>query len=120
MRIGELAARAGLSADTIRFYERRGLIERETVARLENGYRVYSEAALERLKLISRAKCLGFTLNEIYGSLKEWESNRLNQREKEELFRNKIVMIEERIAQLEEMKHYLLEKIERIHQDAFC
>jgi len=116
MRIGELAARAGLSADTVRFYERRGLIEPETVIRLENGYRDYAEEALERLQLVSRAKSLGFTLNEIRASIGEWESNKLSQGEKERLFRNKIALIDARIVELEQMKSYLLEKITLVNR----
>ncbi|WP_457634334.1 heavy metal-responsive transcriptional regulator, partial [Oceanithermus desulfurans] len=67
LRIGELARAAGVSVDTLRFYERRGLLA--PAARSEGGYRLYDEAALARLAFIQRAKALGFTLAEIGGVL---------------------------------------------------
>lgn len=61
--IGKAAKRAGLSVDTLRFYEREGLLPspRRTASR----YRLYDEAAIARLRFINRAKALGFTLAEI-------------------------------------------------------
>jgi MerR family copper efflux transcriptional regulator len=61
--IGKAAERAGLSVDTLRFYEREGLLPspRRTASR----YRLYDEAAIARLRFIGRAKSLGFTLAEI-------------------------------------------------------
>jgi len=63
LTIGKLAKRVGVSTDTIRFYERCGLIE--TAARSESNYRLYSEDDALRLHFIRRAKSLGFTLAEI-------------------------------------------------------
>ncbi len=63
LTIGKLAKRVGVSTDTIRFYERCGLIE--TAARSESNYRLYSEDDALRLRFIRRAKSLGFTLAEI-------------------------------------------------------
>jgi DNA-binding transcriptional MerR regulator len=60
MRIGELAARTGVSVQTIRYYERRGLIPRP--ARTPAGYRTYGEADLDRLAFLRRAQALGFPL----------------------------------------------------------
>lgn len=65
MRIGELARRAGLSRDTLRYYERRGLLDGDGPARRPNGYRDYSERTLERLRRIRELKGHGFTLSEI-------------------------------------------------------
>ena len=63
LRIGRLAGLAGVSAHTVRFYERKGLLP-ET-GRSEAGYRQYGEDAVRRLVFIRRAKALGFTLREI-------------------------------------------------------
>jgi MerR family copper efflux transcriptional regulator len=63
MTIGRLAKQAGVNIDTIRYYERNGLIP-EPVRR-ESGYREYEGADLRRLRFILRAKDLGFTLAEI-------------------------------------------------------
>lgn len=62
----QIARRAGVNIETLRYYERKGLIE---APRSDNGYRRYSEAALDRLKFIGRAKEAGFTLEEIKKTL---------------------------------------------------
>jgi DNA-binding transcriptional MerR regulator len=63
MRSGELARRAGVSADTIRHYERLGLLK--APARNRNGYRNYSPDALGRVRLIRRSLAVGFSLREL-------------------------------------------------------
>jgi MerR family mercuric resistance operon transcriptional regulator len=61
--IGSLAREAGVNVETVRYYERRGLIRQPV--RHGSEYREYSEADIARLRLIRRAKGLGFTLTEI-------------------------------------------------------
>lgn len=61
-RCGELANLAGVSPDTLRHYERKGILR---PARSANGYRRYSEAALERVRMVRRALALGFSLDEL-------------------------------------------------------
>jgi len=63
MRISELAARTGLSIDTIRFYEKMGLLDNAHGTRQPNGYRDYFETAVERLELIKNGRMAGFTLS---------------------------------------------------------
>ena len=63
MKIGELAQRAGVRIDTVRYYEREGLLPR--AARLASGYRIYDEVDVQRLRFVRRAKALGFALPEI-------------------------------------------------------
>lgn len=63
MQIGQIAKRAGVPIDTVRYYERHGLLR--SPARQASGYRLYEEQDIERLRFIRRAKSLGFTLNEI-------------------------------------------------------
>jgi len=63
MQIGELAKKAGVNVQTVRFYERRKLLPEPP--RKESGYRLYSEPDLRRLAFIRQAKTLGFSLKEI-------------------------------------------------------
>ena len=63
MTIGRLALRTGVSVDTLRFYERKGLIVQPR--RLLSGYRNYSDDAIDRLRFVKDAKGLGFSLREI-------------------------------------------------------
>jgi MerR family mercuric resistance operon transcriptional regulator len=63
MTIGELARRAGVGVQTVRYYERRHLLP--PAPRRASGYREFTPAALDRLRFIRRAQELGFTLAEI-------------------------------------------------------
>lgn len=63
LTIGKVAKSAGLGIETVRFYEREGLIE--PPARTEANYRIYPQRDILRLRFIKRAKSLGFTLKEI-------------------------------------------------------
>lgn len=63
MRIGELAAAASVNVQTIRYYERRGVVP--TPRRSASGYRQYAGDAVRRMRFIKRAQELGFSLNEI-------------------------------------------------------
>lgn len=68
MKIGELAARSGMAASAIRYYEQEGLLPK--AGRGANGYRVYQESALEQLNLIDTGQKLGFSLDAIRAVLK--------------------------------------------------
>jgi Zn(II)-responsive transcriptional regulator len=63
LTIGKVAKSAGIGIETVRFYEREGLIQ--PLARTESNYRLYSNDGIVRLRFIKRAKALGFTLREI-------------------------------------------------------
>ena len=63
LTIGKLAKMAGVTNDTVRFYERCGLID--PVGRSDSNYRIYHKDDADRLRFIRRAKELGFSLNEI-------------------------------------------------------
>ena len=64
MRIGDLAARSGVSVSTLRYYEKRGLLSASR--RTAGGYREYADSDLDRVEVVVAAKRLGFTLQEIY------------------------------------------------------
>lgn len=63
MQVGEIEKRSGVSRDTLRFYERSGLIG--APSRRDNGYRDYGAHTLVELRFIATAKAVGFTLDEI-------------------------------------------------------
>lgn len=67
MKIGQVADRAGVSVDTVRFYERRGVLAEPE--RLPSGYRVYDGEAVERIRLTKSLQALGMTLAEIIDAL---------------------------------------------------
>jgi DNA-binding transcriptional MerR regulator len=67
MKIGQLARNAEVTIDTVRFYERRGVLPR--AQRQPSGYRTYSEATVERIKLARALQGLGLTLDEVIDAL---------------------------------------------------
>jgi DNA-binding transcriptional MerR regulator len=73
MRIGQLAAEANVNIQTLRYYERRGLLS--PPERLASRYRVYSQSAVQRVRFIRRAQELGFTLQEIGDLLTLWSDS---------------------------------------------
>ena len=62
-RIGEIAERTGVSVETLRYYEKRRLLN--APARTEGGFRVYSDAVVHQVKFIKQAQSLGLTLDDI-------------------------------------------------------
>jgi DNA-binding transcriptional MerR regulator len=106
MRIGEFARRGGISRDTVRFYEKAGLLS-PRVAR--NGYRLFDASQLELLRSIRIAQVLGFTLSEIKKSLGQWEKQSPATRAR--FLEEKLDLIDARIADLTEMRAHLVEKI---------
>ena len=75
-RIGELAAKVGLTERTIRYYEELGLLE--SVKRLDGGVRVYTDADVRRLKYIGKLKMLGLTLQEMLELERMYRHHRSN------------------------------------------
>jgi DNA-binding transcriptional MerR regulator len=67
MRIGEVAARAGVTVDTVRFYERVGVLP--APARTESGYRDYAPQTVERIRLTRELQAIGFTLTDAVDAL---------------------------------------------------
>lgn len=114
MLIGELAQKTGLSKDTIRFYEKMGLIEAKARQAGTRTYMEFSPEMLERVVLITRGKSLGFTLNEIKHLIDTWGNGSVAIAEKLQVIDRKLEEISEKMRQLEEIKLYLTEKRNRI------
>ncbi|WP_319422603.1 MerR family transcriptional regulator [Pleurocapsa sp. FMAR1] len=111
MLISELSQKTGFSKDTIRFYEKTGLLNSNN-KRAENNYRNYDDEVVSRLEFIKHGKALGFTLREIKQSMDEWDI--LSNEDKARLIRKKIEEMDEKIAQLQEYKCHLVEKLKRL------
>ena len=101
MTIGRLARAAGVGIDTVRFYEREGLLPRPR--RTASGYRQYGEGDAERLRFIRRAKALGFTLEEI-GELLALNDGKGSRAGVKALTERRLAQIERSIADLQRMR----------------
>ena len=105
LRIGEVARSAGVGVETVRFYEREGLIEEPP--RRESGYRQYHDAVIARLHFIRRAKELGFSLKEIKELLSLRVEPRTSCRDVKRRAEAKIAEIEAKIEDLARIRHSL-------------
>lgn len=107
MLIGELAKKTDLSRDTIRFYEKKGLISVGRKERRDNNYKEYSAEVLERLFLIKKIKSFGFTLNETDELLEMIGMNTATCSSLSSKVTDKIAMIEAKIQELGEVKQMM-------------
>jgi len=107
LTIGKLAKSAGVSTDTVRFYERCGLLQ--PPARSASNYRLYPDKEVQRLKFIVRAKNLGFTLNEIKGLLALRSDPSATKQEVKTLAQAKISDLKARIAELQKILGTLIQ-----------
>ena len=104
-RIGEVARESGVGVETLRFYERRGLLGRPR--RTGANYRVYDDAVLERLAFIKRAQAVGFSLDEITEILAESEGGGLPCGHVREMARRKLEELDRRLAELQRYRREL-------------
>lgn len=114
MLIGELAKKTGLSKDTIRFYEKMGLIEAKDRQAGTRTYMEFNPEMLERVVIITQGKSLGFTLNEIKHLIETWGNVAMPIPEKLKVIDRKLGEMTEKMRQLEEIKTYLTAKRNKI------
>ena len=111
MLIGELSKRSGLTKDTIRFYEKQGLIPQARKLRPFNNYKEYTEETLNRLLMIKKVKSFGFTLNESAELLDMVELNTATCDKVATKVAGKVELIDRKIKELEELKAQMIAKI---------
>ncbi|MBK9444685.1 MAG: Cd(II)/Pb(II)-responsive transcriptional regulator [Betaproteobacteria bacterium] len=105
MKIGELARLAGTNVDTIRYYERDGLLP--VPARSEGNYRIYGETHVQRLSFIRRCRSLDMTLDEIRVLLHFKESPQENCTDVNSLLDRHIGHVNKRMQELQELERQL-------------
>lgn len=109
MRIGELSVASGCHVETIRYYERVGLVPAPT--RSDSGYRAYSAADVQRLRFVVRARELGFGLDEIRDLLALSEDPALSCAEVDHLAQVHLSEIRQRVRELSRMARELAQTI---------
>jgi MerR family transcriptional regulator, copper efflux regulator len=113
LTIGKLAKSAGVGVETIRFYERQGLLPEP--ARRMSGYRSYGPDAVARLEFIRRAKDLGFTLNEIKSLLSLRRDPNSTAADVKREAQRKIQDVDEKIRNLQAIRRALQRLIDECH-----
>ena len=107
LSIGQVARRAGVGVETVRFYEREGLLEEPP--RRASGYRQYSEQVVTRLHFIKRAQKLGFSLKEITDLLLLRVDAQTSCEEVKQRTEAKIAEVEQKLLELQRMRQALLQ-----------
>jgi len=105
LKIGQVAAQANVNLETVRYYERQGLISEPP--RAESGYRQFTVETVERIKFIKRAQELGFTLSEIKKLLSVTNGGDFNRQDIRQFALQKIDEIEQTITDLGKIKSVL-------------
>ena len=103
LKIHELAEQTGLTAATIRYYEKEDLLDRRHVSRERNAYRDYTGDAIARLKLIKKLQSVGFSLGEIRETMNEQDLHALDDLRVIERIRKKIGEIERKRYECEQI-----------------
>jgi DNA-binding transcriptional MerR regulator len=110
-KIGAVARRAGIGVETLRYYERLGLLG--SPRRTESGYRLYTDAIFARLDFIRKAQAMGFTLEEIARIIQESEKGQSPCADVRRIARRKLEELDQRLKQLRvyrnELAHTLAE-----------
>ncbi|AWH88496.1 Zn(2+)-responsive transcriptional regulator [Limnobaculum parvum] len=122
-RIGQLAKLAGVTPDTIRYYEKQGMMSHDV--RSEGGYRLYTEQDLQRLKFIRYAKHLGFTLESIAELLSiRVEPEQHTCQESKSIVQARLGEVEKKLEELEHMRVSLQRLSDACcgsaHSSAYC
>ena len=120
MKIGELATATNCHFETIRYYEKVGLLPKPE--RTASGYRAYRKGDIARVRFITRGRALGFSLDEIRSLLHLSESPDLACAEVDTLARRHLAEVREKLAHLQRMEAELVATVERCRggQRATC
>ena len=97
-KIGEVAKRTGVGIETLRFYEKSGLLDRPS--RTASGYRMYDSSILDRLSFIKKAQVLGFTLDEIRELIAHKRAGESPCKHVRAKVKSRLAELEERISQM--------------------
>jgi DNA-binding transcriptional MerR regulator len=111
MRSGELARLAAVSSDTLRHYERVGVLGRP--ARSAAGYRQYAPEALDRVRVIRRALAVGFSLKELTRVFRVREQGGAPCREVRALAAGKLAEVDRRITEMIALREHLQELLQQ-------
>lgn len=114
LRSSAVARQVGVSPDTLRLYERKGLLR--PLGRSTNGYRCYSHDSVERIRLIRAALSIGFTLQELQPILKLRDAGGVPCRKVRDLAETKLKNLERRLVELQALRQQMRQVLEQWDQ----
>ena len=114
MRIGAAAEQAGVNVQTLRYYERRGLLPRPP--RRTSGYREFPDDAVRIVRFVKRAQDVGFTLDEVQELLRLRNDTRRDRARIRAVTERRVTQVEQKIAELQAMKKALSHLVRRCRE----
>ena len=102
LKVGKLAEAAGVGVETIRFYERRGLLQQPE--KKASGYREYNPGDVARIQFIKTAQAIGFTLKEIAELIQLEKDHNSRCGDVQQRAQEKVQLVEQKITQLQKMR----------------
>ncbi|MEU6713337.1 MerR family transcriptional regulator [Nonomuraea sp. NPDC046802] len=110
MKIGQVARAAGVSVDTVRFYERRGVLP--AAPRRPSGYREFGESAAERIRMAKSLQALGLTLDEVVDMLRAHDAGGATCESERWRLEAVVTRLDDRIAELERLRREAVQAVE--------
>jgi DNA-binding transcriptional MerR regulator len=110
LKIGEVSRQTGIGIETLRFYEKSGLLDKP--ARTYSGYRMYSTDVLDRLSFIKQAQVLGFSLDEIKKLIDEARGGHSPCDEVREIVRKRLEELDQRMQEMARYRKELAETLD--------
>ena len=110
LKIGEVSQASGIGIETLRFYERSGLLGNP--ARSPSGYRLYDEGVIERLNFIKKAQTLGFSLDEIKRIIKDAAGGASPCDDVREVVRSRLAKLDKRMREMRRYRKELARTLE--------
>lgn len=111
MLVHEVAALLGVSTDTVRYYEREGLLDDRHVARRPNGYRDYDDAAVERLRLLLQARGSGMSIADVKALAAAFDDGTLTVDRQLAFLREKLADVDRQVETLDTTRTTIAAKI---------
>lgn len=115
MNIGEAAKQSGVNAKAIRYYESIGLLPE--AARTDSGYRIYTQEDVERLRMIGRARRLGFSIDDVKRLQKIYSESREERSGVKSMVMQHVSEIDEKITELNAIRATLLDLALQCEED---
>jgi Cu(I)-responsive transcriptional regulator len=115
MNIGEAAARSGLPAKTIRYYETRGLLT--PASRRPNAYRAFDERDVYTLRFLARARRLGFSMEDCQALLSLYQDRARSSSDVKHVAEQHLAEVDRRISELVSLRGALATMVQRCHAD---
>lgn len=112
MKIGEIAIKTGVSRDTVRLYEKMGLLNNVTRPYEYNNYKDYGEENVYRINMVKEMQRIGLKLRECKGVIEALVSDELDAEGRKKFIQHKINEVKEKIASLNQIKSFLQEHLD--------